>query len=169
MEVKSFNLSSYLNYKEQSGDNCGDHEAIFVEECGKMARALQEDGAILVLDPTYKEKNMNQRYLSTMELFFKNIGYEHQNFFENRDEIKKIGIEDIDKFQLPRVLSMEELSHMPKEYKPTVGINQHPVLTLFHHWNVGNGSTNVKSSSNFTSILDTMSSQMLKTAQVKQF
>jgi hypothetical protein len=78
MDVKSFNLSSYLNYKEQSGDNCGDHEAIFVEECGDMARALQEDGAILVLDPTYKEKNMNQRYLSTLELFFKNVGYEHQ-------------------------------------------------------------------------------------------
>jgi phage major head subunit gpT-like protein len=72
MDVKSFNLSSYLNYKEQSGDNCGDHEAIFVEECGDMARALQEDGAILVL-----------------ELFFKNVGYEHQNFFENRDDILK--------------------------------------------------------------------------------
>jgi hypothetical protein len=24
-----------------------------------------------------------------LELFFKNVGYEHQNFFENRDDILK--------------------------------------------------------------------------------
>lgn len=148
MALKRFDISPYLAWDHHV------REPSLIKLCGDMSRSLRDDGAILVVDPRYTEKNSNRNFLSTMENFFANV---LEDQLQHRIE-----------FQIPKVLTEEECEELPVEYLPTIAhAHAEEVVNLHYAWRIGEGPRNLQDPPvGFRHTLDSFGQTLLNTAQV---